>query len=787
MHRSMVASLCALCLSSYAWADGSVNGLGRFERIKGRPGDYIQLYEWNLYLAPDGGTSIGQSRRLGACSEYGSSCTAGYYQIEAPAGWYTATVTQPLFFARPTVVRDIQVIDGQLRTYNVDLNLDYSCWHEQDGNWSWGSPRYQTFEATGTSIVRIAWKLAGWSCDRVRASILEDNGGPVYSWPQVGPSKTAEVGYGDAWVGFRSGAIPTTPHKKYALRLVGEGGTQDFGIRHRPEDGNGYALGAAYDANGNMQNVDLHATIFSDNDGTVVPYIDMTPGNVESLAGNTGTWGQTFKATGVALASTDCFIAGDGTWDVDIEYRIRANGPGGAQVGPTKIAQATYQAATAGLVGVSYAPGEVPLTPGNTYFIEMARASGSPAFVAYKFSDQGANGYPDGSAYWNGTLQNNVDLEMTIIEYKPWYSPTLVNPSFEDYGGYLDGWSITRTGGGPDNPPLSDGAFGIHAPDGDHFAGKVTSGGTFDFTMGQVIEVGDYPPGLPQLAYQLNAQVLLHSRDSAASPVPGNVHQIWEIGWNDDGSLPAGVNRCDNYQTIIQLDGNATGNDATTFTPITASGGIVTPITIEYVALRVRIYNDSPLAWSLNNIDQVELLIPPAGPEIAFSPGELTPTTPIYTNPSDVTFDLFNNGAASYTYTISDDAGWLSVHPSTGSVAAETDTITVSFSGVDAFLAGDYSATITITSPEAWNSPQTIPVTLTVASVSPDIDGDGDVDIEDFGWLQRCYTGPGITQSDPSCAGALIDEDDDVDQDDYLIFDACISGPGNLATPGCDE
>jgi len=66
-----------------------------------------------------------------------------------------------------------------------------------------------------------------------------------------------------------------------------------------------------------------------------------------------------------------------------------------------------------------------------------------------------------------------------------------------------------------------------------------------------------------------------------------------------------------------------------------------------------------------------------------------------------------------------------------------------------------------------------------------DFDGDLDVDQEDFGRFQACYTGAGEPQSDPQCLGALLDADDDVDLDDFGIFQACMSGAGILAQPGC--
>ncbi|MGQ9651835.1 MAG: BACON domain-containing protein [Phycisphaerae bacterium] len=790
--RLCAVTVCGFFLGSGSTlAAGTVKGTGRYERIKGRPGNYVELYEWNLYLSPDAGFTLGERRRLGACQEYGSACTPGYYQIDSPAGWYTILVTQPIFYARPTVVTDVQLIDGQMVTVNPDLNPDYSCYHVADGAWSWSTTWYQTFIATGTSITRVQFMLAGSNASSIRISVHRDNGGVITSWPQVGPAKSAAAGTGDGWVGYRSGDVPTTPYERYAIKLTGEGGTPpyDFGIRSRVEDGNGYALGQAYDAAGNPRNLDLLVTVFSDNDGTVIPYIDMTPGNVEDLAGGTGVWGQTFRATSVALAAADCFIAGSGTWDLDVVFRIRQNGPGGTQVGPTKTAQSTYQAANTGIVGVSYAPGEVPLTPGSTYFIEMSPAAGSPAFAAYKFHSQADNGYPYGSAYKDGVPQSGVDLEMTIMEYKPWYSPAMLNPGFEDHGGTLDDWRITLLDGkGPDKPPHDNtNPYGPRTPFGDHFAGKITSWQSMDFTMGQIVEVSNYDPAAERVVCSLSAYVQLHGH-TGLTEEPLNVRQLWEIGWNDDGSAPGSVNRCDHYRTIASIDGTYTGNDRINFYPLTAVSEISDVIGLKYVALRVRFYNGAPHEWSMSNIDNVSFVaaVPPPSPKLLVEPTTIDRVLWIGEPAAPDVFTVTNAGPGSLAYEITDDASWLEVSPTSGSSTGESDPITVTYN-LAGLPAAERTATITVVSQDAWNSPQTISVTFTTWTVGPDFDRDGDVDQFDFGTFQRCLSGAGVVQQDPLCQPALLDPDEDVDSDDLNIFVRCLSGPGLFAEPTCDD
>ena len=73
------------------------------------------------------------------------------------------------------------------------------------------------------------------------------------------------------------------------------------------------------------------------------------------------------------------------------------------------------------------------------------------------------------------------------------------------------------------------------------------------------------------------------------------------------------------------------------------------------------------------------------------------------------------------------------------------------------------------------------------ATTAGDFNGDGDVDQSDFGFLQDCFSGAGISQPRPQCRRARLDADDDVDQDDFGIFQACMSGANNPADPTCAE
>lgn len=66
----------------------------------------------------------------------------------------------------------------------------------------------------------------------------------------------------------------------------------------------------------------------------------------------------------------------------------------------------------------------------------------------------------------------------------------------------------------------------------------------------------------------------------------------------------------------------------------------------------------------------------------------------------------------------------------------------------------------------------------------PDVDGDGDVDLEDFGHLQACLGGP-QTAVPFTCRDADLDGDNDVDAADLARFVNCMSGANVPADQNC--
>jgi hypothetical protein len=152
---------------------------------------------------------------------------------------------------------------------------------------------------------------------------------------------------------------------------------------------------------------DLGLIIMSDDDGLITDLYTRTDGN--NFAGNTSI-GQTFIARGVNLISAAFWLA-DPTAPGYV-VRLLQTGPGGAPVGIPKRNKPARLAGDPEMI-VTWAPGECPLTPGQTYYLEVTRDGGGTFNAAYVNS---ANPFPFGQAYQNGIAISGTDLAGTIME-----------------------------------------------------------------------------------------------------------------------------------------------------------------------------------------------------------------------------------------------------------------------------------------------------------------------------------------------------------------------------------
>lgn len=250
----------------------------------------------------------------------------------------------------------------------------------------------------------------------------------------------------------------------------------------------------------------------------------------------------------------------------------------------------------------------------------------------------------------------------------------------------------------------------------------------------------------------------------------GNLHVVWEL-FNCDGCKPevyyqARINGI--WEPRVNLTNRPGGRDGLNQDE------------------SIRAYGNTLYATFNSTSDGYEdVFIRDTLPYIDVTPTSFTSDTWIGSNASNDSFTIRNSGPGTLSYSLSDDADWLSLSPISGDSSGELDTITIQYD-VAGFLAGTYNAVITVTAPGAQNTPVYLPVTVHVNTVDPDHDGDGDVDQVDFGAFQHCMSGAGIPQADPDCEWAQLDAgDNDVDQDDLDVFIGCMSTPNVPADPQC--
>lgn len=184
--------------------------------------------------------------------------------------------------------------------------------------------------------------------------------------------------------------------------------------------------------------------------------------------------------------------------------------------------------------------------------------------------------------------------------------------------------------------------------------------------------------------------------------------------------------------------------------------------------------------------------IPPLNPAvIGLTPTSIEREIMMGGNLSQNSVSVSNSGGAPLNFAATPGASWFVVNTASGRVEpGSSQNLSLSYA-VSGLAPGVYNSTLSVADPMAANSPRTVSVKVTILAppfAPVDFDQDGDVDQEDFGRFQACYSGPGIPQLDPNCAGARLDDDDDVDQADFEIFlTRCLSGPGVPADTACNR
>jgi hypothetical protein len=120
-------------------------------------------------------------------------------------------------------------------------------------------------------------------------------------------------------------------------------------------------------------------------------------------------FGQTFRASGIGLAGVDVIYA---TGDprpppLPITFRLYDDVTG-KRIGPAKTCYGV-PGAFQGRAAAIWARGEVPLVPGQTYYLEWQ----SPGCNTWRLNED-----LPGEAYVGGLAKPDADLAMSIAEYR---------------------------------------------------------------------------------------------------------------------------------------------------------------------------------------------------------------------------------------------------------------------------------------------------------------------------------------------------------------------------------
>jgi hypothetical protein len=99
---------------------------------------------------------------------------------------------------------------------------------------------------------------------------------------------------------------------------------------------------------------------------------------------------------------------------------------------------------------------------------------------------------------------------------------------------------------------------------------------------------------------------------------------------------------------------------------------------------------------------------------------------------------------------------------------------------------GNYTVSLTVTGGEFMPATETKVEYMVIRHYPGDFDKDQDVDMEDFGFLQKCLSGENISSA-PVCDAADMDKDGDLDQEDMNKFIDCLSGPNVPADLFCSQ
>jgi len=431
-----LASLAVPLLGTIAIAPGmataadAVQGLLTTQGVTGRTAAPHGWVEEKVYLGQlDAG--FGAGAETAAKPPGWFSISGRFREGGFPAGTYalfTLCYDAGLAFS---VKPDVEVPPGTATLDKVKLetpahySVMYATSHDEWGEkpWLWGDDFYQTFVATTPHITRVATKLAGKSGDHfhltLNYAIYETNDGPPSSWKRISPVRSRFLSGGTDpiihvfWVPYRSSEIALTTGRTYAVRFWRDpvSQSQTFAIVARTDRGDGYAAGRLYAGEKPHDELDAYACVTGGAAGTICNHAPTGDMDLKQLIGSAVRFGQTFRATGVGVAAVDVIYATGETRPASLPIAFQVyDKPGGRPIGPARTCYGLPRAFQA-RAAAFWKRGDVPLTPGRTYYLEWSTPRPCNTWQL--------NEDLPGEAYREGRARPEADLAMSIVEYAP--------------------------------------------------------------------------------------------------------------------------------------------------------------------------------------------------------------------------------------------------------------------------------------------------------------------------------------------------------------------------------
>ncbi len=322
-----------------------------------------------------------------------------------PAGAYT--VASWGVWWRPAFAFNVPVpASGTAPAADLRLKaamFGYPAFWDDTGWYEFG----QTFTATGP--VHMIYLRAPYSTSYT-LSIRQDGPGGA----RIPGSRDRTFNGGDQRLVYGWGEMPTVAGATYYARIrtasPATGGVI-MQMDPRPDFSDPMPGGMLHLGNSGgvtaYPDRDLGLVIMCDDDG-LLTNLNARESGGQRLGGTSA--GQSFVARGTGLIAASAWLADPSAPSYNV--RVLQNGPGGPQTGGTKTGRPARLTADPEMT-VTWAPGECPLVPGQTYYLEITKAGGGTFSQVYTNS---SDPFAFGTAFQNGVAQPSLDLAGRLME-----------------------------------------------------------------------------------------------------------------------------------------------------------------------------------------------------------------------------------------------------------------------------------------------------------------------------------------------------------------------------------